>query len=548
MSFHGPMSGVCRSIVIASAALFLGLACAAAQTKQGKAPAPAEEEVEGCGGRRAGTPDERIAACTQIIDSRRASAEERAEAFRFRAVALRQKNELDRALADHDQSIKLNPKAAVAFAARALTWQKKNELDRAIADLDQAHKLAPKNAVILTERGVVYRMKGDVDRAIADHSAAIRIDPKFANAFNARGFAYRQKADHDRAMADYDRAIKLVPNHLLALGNRASLWRAKGEFDRAIVDLDTAIRAHPRAPAPLVLRGQIYEAKDDRVRAEADFKAALALPASEERAQKAKETARTRLALLTSGEPAPAKPATVPSAADGARVALVIGNSAYAHTGALPNPANDARAIAKALREIGFDVSEGIDLGHTAQEQLVRSFLRKASGARIALMFYAGHGVQVDGKNYLVPVDAKLAARTDLQFETLDLDRVMSGLDDEGRTNLIILDACRDNPLGKNLATRARSTGGGLAAISSVGTGTLIAFATAPNEMALDGAGTHSPFTTALLKHIRTPGLEVRQMLSRVRAEVVAATQKKQIPWDNSSLLGDVYLAGTKKL
>jgi hypothetical protein len=329
--------------------------------------------------------------------------------------------------------------------------------------------------------------------------------------------------------------------------NRASLWRAKADLDRALSDLDEAIRAHPRAPSPLVFRGQIHESRNDRARAEADFKAALALPASDERAQKAKDTARTRLALLTTDEPSAAKPG-LPGAAARARVALVIGNGAYAHAAALPNPANDARAVAKALRDIGFDVSEGIDLNQTGQEQLVRAFLRKASSARIALVFYAGHGLQVDGKNYLVPVDAKLATRTDLQFETLDLDRIMSGLDDEDRTNIIILDACRDNPLGKSVGARARSTAGGLAAISSVGTGSLIAFATSPNEIALDGAGPNSPFTAALLKHIRTPGLEVRQMLSRVRAEVVTLTQKKQVPWDNSSLLGDVYLAGSSKL
>src|SRR5262249_34872939 len=138
MPFHNSARGVCRSIVLASAALLLGFTCALAQTKQGKAPAPAEE-VE-CAGRRAGTPDERIAACTKIIDARRTSVDDRAEALRFRAIALRQKNELDRALADHDLAIKLDPKIAGAFQQRALTWQKKNDLDRAIADFDQAIK------------------------------------------------------------------------------------------------------------------------------------------------------------------------------------------------------------------------------------------------------------------------------------------------------------------------------------------------------------------------------------------------------------------------
>ena len=161
--------------------------------------------------------------------------------------------------------------------------------------------------------------------------------------------------------------------------------------------------------------------------------------------------------------------------------------------------------------------------------------------ARTALLFYAGHGMQVEGKNYLVPVDAKLEAPSDLNFETIELDKLLDVLNDTARANIIILDACRDNPLARSFAsklgaTRSAATGNGLAAYSSVGTGTLIAFATAPGQVALDGKGTNSPFTAALTKHMRTPGLEVRQMLTRVRAEVASVTQSRQIPWDNSSL------------
>jgi uncharacterized caspase-like protein len=254
--------------------------------------------------------------------------------------------------------------------------------------------------------------------------------------------------------------------------------------------------------------------------------------------------------LLTAADSAPTKPAPAPTPGSQdlkSRVALVIGNGAYVNAGPLPNPANDARAVARVLREIGFDVAEGINLDHRSQDRLVRDFLRKAASARVALLFYAGHGMQVDGKNFLVPVDAKLTARTDLPFETLELDKIIAGLDDESRTNILILDACRDNPLAKNFArtaSRSASSPAGLAPVSSVGSGTLIAYATAPDQVALDGEAGNSPFTAALVKHLRTPGLEVRQMLTRVRAEVIAATQRKQVPWDNSSLLGDVYLAG----
>jgi hypothetical protein len=228
------------------------------------------------------------------------------------------------------------------------------------------------------------------------------------------------------------------------------------------------------------------------------------------------------------------------------RVALVIGNGKYTHAAALPNPANDARAVAQALGQIGFDVVQGTDLDRNGMEQRLREFLNRANSAQVALIFYAGHGLQVDGRNYLVPVDARLETQSDLNFGAIDLDRVLSSLDDPARANVIILDACRDNPLARNFAAKTRSAavGAGLAAYTSLGTGTLISFSTAPGKVASDGTGINSPFTEHLVRHLRTPGLEVRQMLTRVRADVAAATGEKQVPWDNSSLRGDVYLAG----
>jgi Flp pilus assembly protein TadD len=527
-----------------------GFACTAAILLCVLTPASAQQgEDEGCG-RPRGTPDERIAACTGIVESRRSKPLDVANALRVRGIALRQKGETDRAIADFDQAIKINPQDARFYNSRGIAWRMKNDLDRAIADHDTAIQLDPKRAIFYSERGIDFRQKGELDRAIAEHTRAIGIDPKLAFAYNNRGFAWRQKGDLDRAIADYDQAIKLNPKHFNALTNRASVWRAKGDINRAIADLDQAIKTNPKAIAGYVDRGRAHESRNDRERAMADFRAALALPAQEDRGKRAQETARTRLGLLTAADsvaPAPAPTMTPGRAAPESRVALVIGNGAYVNAGPLPNPANDARAVAGVLREIGFDVNEGVNLDHRSQERLVRDFLRKAASARVALLFYAGHGMQVEGKNFLVPVDAKLTARTDLPFETLELDKILAGLDDESRTNILILDACRDNPLAKNFAraaARSASNPAGLAPVSSVGSGTLIAYATAPDQVALDGEAGNSPFTAALVKHLRTPGLEVRQMLTRVRAEVIAATQRKQVPWDNSSLLGDVYLAG----
>jgi len=231
------------------------------------------------------------------------------------------------------------------------------------------------------------------------------------------------------------------------------------------------------------------------------------------------------------------------------KVALVIGNGKYVNATPLPNPPNDAQVVAATLTQMGFDVSQGKDLDRNAMENVVRAFLRKADGAKVALLFYAGHGMQVDGRNYLVPIDAKLERASDLGFETVELDKILGSLDEPSRATIVILDACRDNPLARSFqsrigATRSGAVGAGLAAYSSLGTGTLIAFATAPGQTALDGQGANSPFTEALVKHLRTPNLEVRQMLTRVRADVAAVTRNKQIPWDNSSLLGEVFLAG----
>ncbi|HLN09525.1 MAG TPA: caspase domain-containing protein [Xanthobacteraceae bacterium] len=238
---------------------------------------------------------------------------------------------------------------------------------------------------------------------------------------------------------------------------------------------------------------------------------------------------------------------TAASAQD--RVALVVGNAGYVNANVLPNPGNDARAVARTLREIGFDVAEGFDLDRNGMERMVREFLHKTATARLALLFYAGHGLQVDGRNYLVPVDAKLESPSDLSFETIELDKILDNLNDSSRANIIILDACRDNPLARTFAarlgaSRSAAVSSGLAGYSNLGTGTLIAFSTAPGAVALDGNGANSPFTRALARHMRTPGLEVRQMLTRVRADVAAETRSRQIPWDNSSLLGEVYLAG----
>jgi Caspase domain/Invasion associated locus B (IalB) protein len=231
-----------------------------------------------------------------------------------------------------------------------------------------------------------------------------------------------------------------------------------------------------------------------------------------------------------------------PSASAAKRVALVIGNAAYEQIPQLKNPKNDAEAVAAILDRLGFQVVKGIDLNHENFAKTVRNFSRDLSGADAAVLFYAGHGLRVNDRNYLAPVDAKLESEADLDFEMVQLETILAQMEREARINIVLLDACRDNPLARNLArsmgTRSAAIGRGLARVET-GIGTLIAFATQPDNVALDGEGEHSPFTAALLKHIETPGLDIAVLMREVRQDVIAATSGKQVPWDNSSLTTD---------
>lgn len=364
----------------------------------------------------------------------------------------------------------------------------------------------------------------------------------------------------EQAQGGYSLAVAYV--------HRAQAHQDKGDFDGAIADLSDVIRLKPAVPGYYVMRGAAAEKSGKTDAAQADYRHAVSLDPKNQYALNGLGRLETRSAVSTQQAPGsapatavppiasaaatptdavPNQPASAPNTGAGARIALVIGNGAYVNANPLPNPPNDAHVIAGALRDIGFDVQEGENLGRTAMESQLHDFLRKASGASIVLLFYAGHGMQIDGKNYLVPVDAKLAEPSDLAFETIEIDKLLDSLGDPGHTNIILLDACRDNPLARSFAshlpaTRSAAAGGGLAAYSAVGTGTLIAYSTAPGQTALDGKGSNSPFTTSLLHNLKTPGLEIRQVLTRVRAEVAAETGNRQIPWDNSSLMGDVIL------
>ncbi len=233
----------------------------------------------------------------------------------------------------------------------------------------------------------------------------------------------------------------------------------------------------------------------------------------------------------------------------GKRVALIVGNGAYRNTGSLRNPPNDASAISALLSRLGFEVISGIDLTKAVFEEKVRQFAVKTKTSDTALFFYAGHGIQVNGKNYLVPIDAKVEDELAIDFELIDADTITQLLGGEGKAGIVLLDACRNNPFKESLkrslmaSKRSTSVESGLAEISSVRGGLVIGFATAPDQEAEDGENMpNSPFTTALLQHLATPGLEIELIMKRVKGEVIELTQGEQRPWTNSDLATEVYL------
>jgi uncharacterized membrane protein YgcG len=229
------------------------------------------------------------------------------------------------------------------------------------------------------------------------------------------------------------------------------------------------------------------------------------------------------------------------------RVAFVVGNGAYKNVAQLPNPAVDAKAMASVLRNVGFEVVEGTNLTRDKMTEKLLDFGKKAQGADVAVFFYAGHGIAISGTNYLLPIDADIKSEMDVKLGAainidLTLDQTMS----DAKVKLVFLDACRDNPFAakikSNASTRSVSVQSGLAEMKS-GEGTLIAFATGPGQTALDGQeGTNSPFTRALIAHITTPGVEIQQAMTVVRAQVNEETNKGQLPWGHTNLIGSVYL------
>lgn len=555
-------------------------------------------------------PDQRIAACTRVIhivsrirspapalnsranawiakgDYQRAISDldesirrgPHFYAYTSRGFALLRQGLPDRAISDFNEAIRLNPKFFGGYLGRAQAWREKNDFDRAFADSAEAIRLSPKSPLNFTNRALFWRDRGDYDRAIADSNEAIRVDPKHALSWANRGDIWRLKGDLDRALTDLNEAIRLEPKAANHHTYRGDTLRYKGEYIRALADYDQALRIRPAYVPALTGRGLTFLKMGDRSRARSAFDQAINSNDQwkSDESKSARETALAQIEAVDSGAEQPTIPivaskaqsttsiptssAVVPLAKpaldkQGRRAALVIGNSEYKNVAALTNPKNDADAIAKSLRAVGFDSVTLVN--DTTRETLIdslRIFANEAEHADWAMVYYAGHGIEVGGINYLIPIDARLAVDRDIEYEAVALTQVLRAADSAKKIKLVMLDACRDNPFkprktdapaaiaasestaGRVIATRS-TNGRGLAEVKVSGA-TLVVFAAKDGQVALDGDGGNSPFAVAVVQRLATPGVEINKIFRLVRDDVMEATAGRQEPYTYGSLPG----------
>jgi tetratricopeptide (TPR) repeat protein len=349
---------------------------------------------------------------------------------------------------------------------------------------------------------------------------------------------------YDQAFADCDGLIQKQPRNTFAINNRAEVNVMKGDLDAALKDYNTVIQLNPNSVRAHSGRGQIYERRKDLAQARADYRAAAysLTRFDEPDVARARAIAQERLAALTPQAPA---------GSTGRRVALVIGNGAYKNVHALPNPPRDAKMIANVLRDVGFQTVISVsDLSRDKFFEALQTFATEAENADWAVVYYAGHGFEIGGVNYLVPVDAKLAADRDAETQAVALEQVIAAVGAARKVRLVMLDACRDNPFApamqRTLSLKLVDKG-----FSNIepGAGFMVVYAAKHGETALDGdGGADSPFATALAREIKVPKVEIRKLFDIVRDDVWSATKHEQQPFSYGSPPGreDFYFVAGK--
>ncbi|MDF0522756.1 caspase family protein [Bradyrhizobium yuanmingense] len=560
-----------RVVLLILAVLAAGTCIAAADPRPG-------DDLALCRDRQAEL-QARATACENLLSADRLTAKDKAIALSARGNVQLNKRDHVHAIETLSMAIDLDPDNVVALNLRGLAYERSGQEDLAMADYNLALKKRPAYGVPYNNRGVIHARRGALQSAIDDFSLSIKYTPKFLLAWTNRArartlmkdfdgaiadFAEAEKIDaaapqiagnrcvtygmmgkFDRALADCNGLIEKQPRNVFAINNRADVNMMKGDLDAALKDYNTVIQINPNNVRAHSGRGQIYERRKDLAQARADYRAAAysLTRFDETEVARARAIAQERLAALTPKEAA--------SATTGRRVALVVGNGAYKNVHALPNPPRDSKLIAGVLRDLGFQtVMDTRDLTRDAFFQTLKAFAEEAEKADWAMVYYAGHGFEIGGVNYLVPVDAKLTADKDAETEAVALEQVIAAVGAARKVRLVVLDACRDNPFApamqRTLSLKLVEKG-----FSNIepGAGFMVVYAAKHGQTAMDGDGSpNSPFATALAREIKQPKVEIRKLFDIVRDDVWAATRHEQQPFTYGSPPGreDFYFVAGK--
>ncbi|MDN3279050.1 tetratricopeptide repeat protein [Frankia sp. RB7] len=560
-----------RVVPLISVILVSGLAIAAAEPQLG-------DDLAICRDRQ-GDAQARATACENLLNADRVTGKDKAVALSVRGSTLINKRDYDRAIDALSTAAGLDPDNVVILNLRGLAYERTGKDDLAIADYNLALEKRPTYGVPYNNRGVIQLRRGALQSALDDFSLSIKYTPKFILGWTNRArvrtlmkdydgaladFAEAEKIDpaaqqiagnrcttyglmgkYDQAFADCNGLIEKQPRNVYAINNRADVYFMKGDLDAALKDYTAALQINPNNIRAHSGRGQVYERKKDLAQARADYRsAAYSLTKFDELdVARARAIAQERLAALT-----PQTPGGAPS---GRRVALVIGNGAYRNVHALPNPPRDSKMIASVLKDVGFQTVISVsDLTRDKFFDALKTFADEAEKADWAVVYYAGHGFEIGGVNYLVPVDAKLAVDRDAETQAVALEQVIAAVGAARKVRLVILDACRDNPFAPTMqhTLSLKLVDKGFSNIEP-GAGFMVVYAAKHGETAIDGDnGADSPFSTALAREIKVPKVEIRKLFDIVRDDVWSATKHEQQPFSYGSPPGreDFYFVAGK--
>jgi tetratricopeptide (TPR) repeat protein len=544
----------------------------------------------------------RLTACNAVIADDKVTGKPKAFATWYFGDSLLRKRDYDGALAAFNKALELDPDNATVLNSRGLAYSNKGDEDRAMADYDLALQRRPSFPAPYNNRGLIFLRRGELQRAYDEFNLALSLNSgnnRYVNLLNLgrvqtlrkqyesaltffaegkplnpeawqipnyRCMTYAEMGRLDEALADCNEVLAQHPKFSVTLASRGNVYRLKGNLDAALRDYNEALRISPNFPRAYAGRGQVFEARKDMAAARADYRSAgTALTKVDEfEATLARRFAKERLAALVAADPSlrsqsmePVAPPAGKPAAPGApassvtrKVALIVGNGGYKSVPALVNPPRDARLIADTLRSLGFQtVTLAPDLARDQFFAALRDFGREAEKADWAVVYYAGHGMEIGGINYLIPTDAKLAADRDAESQAVALEQVIAAVSGARKLRLVMLDACRDNPFEKTMqhTIAMKLVTKGLSNIEPEA-GFMVVYAAKHGETALDGDANNSPFAIAVAREIRVPKVEVRRLFDIVRDDVWTATNHQQQPFTYGSLPGreDFYFVAEK--